>query len=80
MQTSQPTERNHLSVFNYLWNKRFIPRHEVSVYNRSDDLVILAAEQDSPIQAFLEDKIFSLKPRWFQVSLFAISSISKHKS
>lgn len=64
----KPTKRNYLSVFNYLWNEKFIPQSEASVYNRSDDLVVLTAEQDSPIQGFVEEYIFSFTPKWFQVN------------
>lgn len=67
MSLRHPTPRNHLSVLNYIWNKKMIVEDEADYISHSDDLVSLAPEEDSYVQGLLEEYVFSLQVPFFQV-------------
>lgn len=67
MQINKPTKRNYNSLMNQLWDHKPIVLAEAEVFRRSDDLCSLATEQDSPIQATVEDVLFNISHKSAQV-------------
>ncbi|KAF2100566.1 hypothetical protein NA57DRAFT_74171 [Rhizodiscina lignyota] len=53
----RPTKRNHRSVFNFAYNKRFLVYDETEFLNHEDDFVTTAQDQDSHLHVAIEKLI-----------------------
>lgn len=64
----KPTARDYRSLVNYIYNNKPVIEEEIQFLRHRDDFVLLAGQNDSPVEHFLDWLVCRIPVKWIRVS------------